>query len=99
MGFPLTFQLSNDGLLLLLFVQAQEIGEIARLNDDMVWALDGLESTSKSAREESLGNLVELLSSRRGRALLHRDGIVGDLMRRLCTLLDVVFTFDMITIC
>ncbi|KAI8110351.1 hypothetical protein M9435_002027 [Picochlorum sp. BPE23] len=66
--------------------EAQEIGEIARLNDDMVWALDGLESTSKSAREESLGNLVELLGSRRGRALLHRDGVVGDLMRRLCQL-------------
>lgn len=69
--------------------EAQEMGELARMNDDLSWAMDGLDSTSGSAREDSFASLLELLTSRRGRILVCKDGITEKLLDSL-----VVMDFD-----
>lgn len=63
--------------------EAQEVGENARMNDDLTWALDGLESTNISSIEDSLADLIDLLSSRRGRFLLQGDSTVDILLNKL----------------
>lgn len=63
--------------------EAQEVGENARMNDDLAWALDGLESTSSSSKENSLADLIDLLSSRRGRILLQGEGTINVLLEKL----------------
>ena len=63
--------------------EAQEVGENARINDDLTWALDGLESTNISSIEDSLADLIDLLSSRRGRFLLQGDSTVDILLNKL----------------
>lgn len=65
--------------------EAQAIGENARMNDDLMWALDGLESTNRSSRDDSLADLIVLLSSRRGGLVLQGDGIVDILLERLAS--------------
>lgn len=63
--------------------EAQIVGESARMNDDLIWALDGLESSSK---ENSLADLLDLLSSRRGKLVLQGEGCVEILVRKLSAL-------------
>lgn len=66
--------------------EAQEVGENARMNDELTWALDGLESTSPSSTENSLADLIDLLSSRRGKILLQGEGTINILLEKMANI-------------
>lgn len=60
--------------------EAQELGELARLNDDSTWALEGLSSGNGVAKQTSLATLAEIYASRRNRLALHSSSLGNDFL-------------------
>ena len=61
--------------------QAQELGQQARLRDDIVWYIQGL--SSATSRHSSLSKLVEIYSNRRNRVALQTNAIGNDVVHAL----------------
>lgn len=69
-------------------MQAQELGELARLRDDTTWALDGLSSGSGlEAKQTSLATLAEIYASRRNRLAVHSSPLGNDFLNVIGTYL------------
>jgi len=66
-------------------LQAQELGEQARLQDDTMWALEGLNSNSIAAQKDSLGALAEIYANRRSRLAVHTSAVGREVLRALGT--------------
>ncbi|KAK9817241.1 hypothetical protein WJX72_011651 [[Myrmecia] bisecta] len=58
--------------------KAQESGEQTQMQDDILYALDGLASSSAGSRRESAATLAEVSTTRRGRLGLKRDGMLKE---------------------
>ncbi|KAK9909835.1 hypothetical protein WJX75_008174 [Coccomyxa subellipsoidea] len=66
---------------ILVSLQAQESGEQYEIQDNVVYALDGLTcSASPAVRQESAAKIAEVCASQRGRLALRADGLIQDVM-------------------
>ncbi|BDA42662.1 hypothetical protein COCOBI_03-5550 [Coccomyxa sp. Obi] len=62
-------------------MEAQESGEQFEIQDNVVYALDGLTSSASPAvRRESAAKIAEICTSRRGRLALRADALIQDVM-------------------
>lgn len=53
------------------------------MQDDITWAMDGMNSPDVAAQEESIAALVELLGSRRGKLFLQKEDIAHNILEKL----------------
>lgn len=68
-------------------VQAQECGELVQIQDDAVYCLDGLTSTSSlTSQRDNATRLAELLSTRKGRLALRSDGLTQQVLTAMARL-------------
>ena len=67
--------------ILVVFLQAQELGEQARLRDETMWALEGLSSLSVVGKQESVAALAEIYANRRNRLALHSGSLGNDFLK------------------
>lgn len=66
--------------------EAQELGEQARLRDEIMWALEGLVSSKGLSQQESFATILEIFANRRNRMALHANGITGDIFKAIGSL-------------